>query len=479
MVETHAGSQRGLLGQLDVVLDVQRIALGVDLRGGTIEALEAGAAVARIEALRAARTLVVEGFVEVFATHGEHLFQAAEAQRQADFAAGAGVAQPRDGRPGTIGDGPFRPAGEAFVEAPVARVVVGQRGLGRAPVEFAQVGQIEVVALYDVGFGAIQTLDEGDVATAVAVHRVAGIDVALAAVAGGQLEGVRIVQAPAQQAVDVLVAYPFATGRKRAVLRVGVDVDVVGVGLVQAAVDAERQGVGQRAAEAEVGALADTLGLVLGHHRVQVEAAAERVGRALGDDVDHPAHGAGTVARRSRATEDLDALDFLGRHPVGLAAGVAVAVPAVAHGVARGGRLAVDEDQGVLRAHPAQVDLAVVAACAAGTVAGQVDARLAADDVRQVVARRTLPDVFRGDDGHARRLLQLFLGGAHHVRALQFQRIVRSGLRRFALQRRGAFLVARFLGFLGLQGPRCIGQHDGGSQMAETELRVHVSLLSM
>ncbi|MNG96054.1 hypothetical protein D3C79_551080 [compost metagenome] len=159
-----------------------------------------------------------------------------------------------------------------------------------------------------------------------------------------------VVELPAQQAVDVLVAHALTAGDQRAVGVVGVDVQVVGVGLGQATVQTETEVVGKPTAEVEVGTTADTLGTVLRHLREQVEAALERLGGPLGDDVDHPAHGARAVARRRGAAQDFDALDRLGRHPVGFATGVAVAVPAVAHGVARAGRFAVDEDQGVFRA---------------------------------------------------------------------------------------------------------------------------------
>src|SRR3546814_1435468 len=51
-----------------------------------------------------------------------------------------------------------------------------------------------------------------------------------------------------------------------------------------------------------------------------------------------------------------------------VAAGVAIAIPAVAHGVARINRLAVDQNQRVFGAHAADVDLAAVAARPAGAV---------------------------------------------------------------------------------------------------------------
>ena len=179
-----------------------------------------------------------------------------------------------------------------------------------------------------------------------------------------------------------------------------VDVGIVRIGLVRAAVRAEAQGFGQRPAKAEVGA---ARGAILGAFRNVGEhrhGTTQTIGRALGDDVDYPARRAGTVACRRGPTEDLDALDLLRRHPVAVAAGVAFAAPAVAHRVARADRFAVDQDQGVLRPHAADVDLPVVAALAAGTVAGEVDPGHGADDLGEIVHRRALPDVLGGDDGY-------------------------------------------------------------------------------
>ena len=81
---------------------------------------------------------------------------------------------------------------------------------------------------------------------------------------------------------------------------------------------------------------------------MQGGAAAELVGRALGDDVDHAAGCAVAVAGRSRATQHFDVVDGFGRHPVHVAPGVSLAPPAVAHRLAAVDRLAVDEDQRVL-----------------------------------------------------------------------------------------------------------------------------------
>ncbi|MCY1450298.1 hypothetical protein D9M71_670930 [compost metagenome] len=99
--------------------------------------------------------------------------------------------------------------------------------------------QVVGAALHHVGFVAVQAGNEIDVATAVAVHGVAGKDVALAAIAGAGLEAVLVVQLPAEQAVDVLVAYPFAASHQRTGGLPGVDIQIVGVGLGQAAVQAK------------------------------------------------------------------------------------------------------------------------------------------------------------------------------------------------------------------------------------------------
>ncbi|MNO53188.1 hypothetical protein D3C76_436260 [compost metagenome] len=414
VVEAQARGDGGVANN-DVVFDEQRVALGGHLRVAAIEAADrVVATAARVETLRAERALIVQRLVQVLPPQGQHMFGAAHRERQVHFTAQACIAQPRHGRAAVV-DRAFRATGQAFVEAPVAHVFIGQGGLAGAPGEVAQVGQVVGVALHHVGLVAIQAGDQLDIAATVAVHGVAGVEVALAAVAGAGFEAVLIVELPAQQAVDVLVAHAFAASRQRTVGMAGVDVQVVGIGLGQATVQAEPKVFGEPAAQVEVGAAAGTLSAVFGHLRVQADAALELIGRALGDDVDHPAHGAGAVTRRRRPAQDLDALDRFGRHPVGFATGVTVAVPAVAHGVTGAGRLAVDEDQGVFRPHAAQVDLPVVAARTAGAVAGQVDPGLATDQLGQVIARRVTLDVFFGDDRRTQCLPRLALGGDEGV----------------------------------------------------------------
>ncbi|MNH01051.1 hypothetical protein D3C79_602610 [compost metagenome] len=286
-------------------------------------------------------------------------------------------------------------------------------------------GQVISTALHHVGFVAVEAGDEVDVSAAVAVHGVAGKNVALTAVSGTGFEAVLVVQFPAEQAVDVLVANAFSPRNQGAGGMPGVDVQIVGVSLGQATVQAQTQVIGQAATEVEVGSPAGAFCAVFGQLRVQADAPFQLVGRTLGDDIDHPAHGAGAVACGGRATQDLDALDRFGRHPIGFTPSITVTVPAIAHSVARAGWLAVDEDQRVLRAHAAQVDLPVVSACATGTVAGQVNPGLAADDVGQVIGRWVALDVLGRDDRRAQGLSRLALGGDQGV--LDHQRVVGDG----------------------------------------------------
>ncbi len=419
VVETQARGNGGVADN-DVVLDEQRIAAGGHLRAAAVEA-DQSVVNGRVRALRAQRALVIERFVQVLAAQGQHMLGAAHGEWQVHFAAQARIAQARHGGAFGIG-GTFGAACQALVEAPVAHVLVGQHGLAGTPGEIAQVGQVVGTALHHIGFVAVQAGHELDVTTAVAVHGVAGKDIALAAVAGTGLEAVLVVQLPAQQAIDVLVAYAFAARHQRTGGMPGVDVQVVGIGLGQAAVQAEAEVVGQAAAQVEVGPAAGALGAVFRQLGVQADAALELVGGALGDDIDHPAHGAGAVTCGRRATEDLDALDRFCWYPVGFTAGIAVAVPAIAHGIACAGWLAVDEDQGVFRAHAAQVDLPVVATRAAGAVAGQVHPGLAADDVGQVIRWRMALDIFGGDDRRTQGLACLAFGGDQGV--LDYQRVV-------------------------------------------------------
>ena len=113
-----------------------------------------------------------------------------------------------------------------------------------------------------------------------------------------------------------------------------IDVGVVGVSLVQVAVDTKCQRFGERAGEAERGAFGHAFGIVLGQVGVRRERTAEFLGRALGDDIHHAAHRAGAVPCGRRASQHLDALDFVGGHPIAVATGIALAGTGVTHGVA-------------------------------------------------------------------------------------------------------------------------------------------------
>ena len=167
---------------------------------------------------------------------------------------------------------------------------------------------------------------------------------------------------------------------------------------------------------------------MLGHVGIERDLAVPFLRRLPGDDVDHAAGGSIAVACRGRPADDFDALDLFRRHPVAVTARVALPAPAVAHGRPAIDRLAVDQDQGVFRTHAAQVDLPVVAALAACRVAGEVDARHGADDLREIVGGWFPGDIFGGDDRHAGRLLERL-----------FRRVEDDGFRecRFGFSRHG------------------------------------------
>ncbi|ERU35056.1 hypothetical protein Q093_04313 [Pseudomonas aeruginosa CF614] len=336
-------------------------------------------------------------------------------QRKVEFAAEAIVLQ-LAGAERTVGaDLPLDGTGQPLLQTVVAGGVVLGDEPGSTERPGPVVGDGVVLAIHAVGLRTVVGESLG-IGGAVVVLGIAGIDVALSAEARFEIDDLVGGHLPRQHPAEIAIAYPFASGHGTA--RVDgmseVDVGIVRIGLVRAAVRAEAQGFGQRPAEAEVGA---ARGAILGAFRNVGEhrhGTTQTIGRALGDDVDYPARRAGTVACRRGPTEDLDALDLLRRHPVAVAAGVAFAAPAVAHRVARADRFAVDQDQGVLRPHAADVDLPVVAALAAGTVAGEVDPGHGADDLGEIVHRRALPDVLGGDDGYPRCLLELLFGGAQH-----------------------------------------------------------------
>ena len=131
----------------------------------------------------------------------------------------------------------------------------------------------------------------------------------------------------------------------------------------------------------------------------------------FGNNVHHAAGRARAVAGGGGAAQHGDGFDVFRRHPVAVAARVALAAPTVTLGVARGNGAAVDQNQRVFRPHAANVDLAFVAALAGGGVAGEVHARHGAHDVGNVVHRRTGFQILGGDFRHAQRLLKLALRG--------------------------------------------------------------------
>ena len=226
---------------------------------------------------------------------------------------------------------------------------------------------------------------------------------------------------PRQQRAPVLVHDALAAGEFLDDGQAGVlvdhldrvDVGRIRVGLVVAAEQAEAHPFARRARQHEVRARRVALVAAFGQVVVGRDLAREAVG-ALGDDVDHPTRGTRAIARRRRAADDLDAFDQFGGHPIGIAARVALAAPAHLDRVARQHGLAVDQDQRVFRPHPADVDLALVAALTCGRGPGQVDAGLLADDFRHVVDDGLPFKVLLGDLGHAKCLLGLLLCGQHH-----------------------------------------------------------------
>ncbi len=117
----------------------------------------------------------------------------------------------------------------------------------------------------------------------------------------------------------------------------------------------------------------------------------------FGDDIHHPTRCTVTVTGGGRATDHFDAFDHLWRHPAGIPAGITLAAPAQADGVTAGDRFAVDQDQGIFRAHTTDINLAVVTALAAGGVTGQVNARHGTDDFGNVARGRVLTDFVGGD----------------------------------------------------------------------------------
>lgn len=319
VIETQRRGEHGAGEQLDVVFGEQREDLCLR-SGGAAAAGQAvdGAAFAGGLGVGAR---VIELLLAPFAAQGQGLV-APGVQWQVQLAVGGQVTQGRGVEVGAAEDA-FGTTGQPFVDPLVTGLFVLQEGHAAAEVPVAPVGEGEVFAVQDVGLLAQHALDVG---IGVGVLGIAGVDVALAAEARFQLQGLLGRQAPAEQAVDVLVAYPLSAGGQGADLvaatlgfMAGIDIPVVRVGLGDIAVHAVAQGIGERPVEAEAhplgGAFVTVLGEVLVHGHVAVGLA----GGLLGDDVDHPAHGAGAVAGGSRAADHFDALDLVGGHPVGVA----------------------------------------------------------------------------------------------------------------------------------------------------------------
>ncbi|KAG1176554.1 hypothetical protein G6F35_016467 [Rhizopus arrhizus] len=149
------------------------------------------------------------------------------------------------GRPVGAVEAAFRATGQAFIDARVVhRLDRGREPRGHvAPA--ATMGDRTGVAVHAVGFrlavGQRGQIDTGRGAGG-ADGAVAGIDVALAAGAGFELDHLVGGEVPAQQRVDVTVLDAFAASRRYGI-RVGrvlaVEVQRIGVGLVEVAVQPE------------------------------------------------------------------------------------------------------------------------------------------------------------------------------------------------------------------------------------------------
>ena len=355
---------------------------------------------------------IVEHGAAAFRAHGEGV----AAQRQIGTAAEAVVFQDAVGEAGGAVVGAFGAAEQAFGQAAVYGFVEADVAFQVAPFPVAAVGEGVALAVEAGGFCADKR--KGHVAHGRnehgAVLGVAVVDIALAAVGGIEGEALGGADVPLQAAGDVAVAHAFAPGVDGgAGVGAAVDVEIVGAGFVEAAVEAEAEGVLHDGARYdEVGAAGGALlRAALRLFEISAHAAVEFAGDGFGADVDHAAHGAGAVAGSGGAAQHFDFFNHFGRHPVGIAARVAHAAAAVAFGIARAHGFAVDQNQRVFRAHAADVDLAFVAARAAGRVGAEGYAGHFADDVGNVVAHRRALQVLLGDERGAQLLLGLGFGG--------------------------------------------------------------------
>ena len=306
---------------------------------------------------------------------------------------------------------------------------------GHAAVPAAVPGQRVILTIQAVSLFTVVAFHQR---VRVGVLGVASVQVALTPVSRFELQRLLRCKFPAQLAVDIFVFDAFTSGGQRIGIAAGtqrlmpfVDIPCVGLGFIQIAVQAEADAVAQRAGQAEVSSFGGTFFFVLRRIQIRIPCAMPLVAAAFGDDIHHAARCAVAVTRRRRAAQNFNTLNHLRWYPGGIAAGIALAAPAQTHGVAAAHRFAVNQDQGVFRAHAANINLAIVTALAAGGVAGQVNTRHGANDFGQIAGGRVLANFFGGNGRHARRL-EILLGGGHHHGVFG-----RNGLCLFAISRGG------------------------------------------
>ena len=263
MIETQRRSQHGGVGQLHVVLGEQREDFRLRVRAA------AGAVVARNFASRqrlgVGRVILHPLLIPLAAQRQVLINQIVEGN--ADFAVQHHIRQ-IDIRELVAVKDPLGAAGQAFAFARVAGAFVLRPVAGGHPVVPGAVpGNRVGVAIQTVGLFAVVLFYQ---VVGVGVLGVAGVEVALAAVAGLKLQRLHRSEFPAHQTIDVFVFHPFAPGRQS----VGIDpgtfglmalVDIPGVGLrfVEVTEQAEAEIAAQRAAEAEVSAFGGAFILVL------------------------------------------------------------------------------------------------------------------------------------------------------------------------------------------------------------------------
>ena len=362
---------------------------------------------------------IVEHGAATFRTHGEGV----ATQRQIGTAAEAVVFQNAVGKAGGVVVGTFSAAKQSFWQAAVYGFVEADVAFQITPFPVAVVSQGVALAVEAGSFRADKR--EGNVAYGrneyVTALGVAVVDIALAAVGGIESEALGGADVPLQAAGDVAVAHAFAAGAEgSAGVYAVVDVEIIGAGFVEVAVEAEAKCVFyDGAGHDEVGTAGGALiCAALRLFDISAHAAVEFAGDGFGADVYHATHRAGAVAGSGRAAQHFDFFNHFGRYPVGVTARVAHAAAAVAFGIARAHGFAVDQNQCVFRAHGADVDLAFVAACATGRVGAESNAQHFADDFGDVVGNGHLLQVLRGNHRYAELLFGLAFGG--NVDGLQF-----------------------------------------------------------